>query len=147
MYDFELEPYRQSAYWDTRNLNLLDSQCRCSSRRRTKRKTYPCRNFEWPAENGDTGDLLRWHVRKDGRLILVDGILTALYDEDGFLLGFSKVMRDGTDKHLAAKQLKAKKERLEQVAAMLSLAPAIVRQLDGKILLWNEALTLDVRLE
>jgi PAS domain S-box-containing protein len=39
----------------------------------------------------------RWHVRKDGIRIWVSGIVTALRDAAGELVGFTKIMRDRTD--------------------------------------------------
>jgi PAS domain S-box-containing protein len=48
----------------------------------------------------------RWHVRKDGGRIWGSGTLTALRDEQGELLGFTKVVRDQTD-------LKSQVETLE----------------------------------
>jgi PAS domain S-box-containing protein len=41
---------------------------------------------------------IRWHVRKDGSRLYVEGTLVALRDEAGLLLGFSKVMRDITER-------------------------------------------------
>ncbi len=39
---------------------------------------------------------IRWHQRKDGRRLFVEGTLVALKDSAGKLRGFSKVMRDIT---------------------------------------------------
>jgi PAS domain S-box-containing protein len=39
----------------------------------------------------------RWHVRKDGTNLWVNGVTTALWDEDGKLHGFAKVTRDRTE--------------------------------------------------
>jgi len=39
----------------------------------------------------------RWHVRRDGTRIWVDGTLTAIHDDGGRCIGFVKVMRDRTD--------------------------------------------------
>jgi PAS domain S-box-containing protein len=41
---------------------------------------------------------VRWHVRKDGSRLFADGILTALYDDNGSLIGFSKIVRDITER-------------------------------------------------
>ena len=55
--------------------------------------------IETAAHDGCAGDE-RWHVRKDGSRFFASGILTALRDEDGDLVGFAKVMRDVTDRKL-----------------------------------------------
>lgn len=39
----------------------------------------------------------RWHVRKDGSTVWVTGTLSAVYDKEGSVLGFVKVLRDRTD--------------------------------------------------
>lgn len=39
----------------------------------------------------------RWHVRKDGSRFWSSGVVTPLWDEDGELHGFAKIMRDRTD--------------------------------------------------
>lgn len=38
----------------------------------------------------------RWHLRKDGSRIWVNGIMHAVRDESGELLGYLKIMRDRT---------------------------------------------------
>ena len=41
----------------------------------------------------------RWHVRKDGSRFWASGIVTPVRDHDGQLIGFSKVMRDMTERN------------------------------------------------
>jgi PAS domain S-box-containing protein len=41
----------------------------------------------------------RWHVRKDGSRFWASGIVTPVRDDAGRLIGFSKVMRDMTEKN------------------------------------------------
>lgn len=78
-------------------------------------------------ENGDAGRELqraattgtasddRWMRRKDGSRFFAAGVTTALRDASGKLLGFSKVMRDQTDRNRLEQELR-------QVAADLSEA-------------------------
>jgi len=47
----------------------------------------------------------RWHVRKDGTRFWASGILTSLRDEAGNLLGFSKILRDFTERKQAEEAL------------------------------------------
>ena len=63
----------------------------------------------------------RWHVKKGGNLFWASGVLTALYDNAGTVTGFTKVMRDNTERKrieeervLHARQL-AEKERVAAV--------------------------------
>ena len=43
----------------------------------------------------------RWHVRKDGSRFWGNGIMTALKDEQGSLLGYVKILRDETQRKVA----------------------------------------------
>src|SRR5262245_26900234 len=52
----------------------------------------------------------RWHVRKDGSELWVSGVLTALYDPDGSLRGYAKIMRDAT----AQRRTRLDREQLMQ---------------------------------
>jgi PAS domain S-box-containing protein len=56
----------------------------------------------------------RWHIRKDGTRIWVDGIMRRLDDEQGKLRGFAKVARDATEQRLADEELRKSREELEQ---------------------------------
>ena len=56
----------------------------------------------------------RWHVRKDGSLIWVNGILAALHDSEGKLRGFAKIMRDGTKNRQQQEELQRAKDELER---------------------------------
>jgi PAS domain S-box-containing protein len=49
----------------------------------------------------------RWHRRKDGRLFFADGITTAIRDDDGSIVGFSKISRDITDRYRTEQRLAA----------------------------------------
>jgi PAS domain S-box-containing protein len=41
----------------------------------------------------------RWHMRRDGSRFWVSGIMTPVHDQAGGLIGFSKVMRDMTERN------------------------------------------------
>ncbi|MGH7938613.1 MAG: PAS domain S-box protein, partial [Chthoniobacterales bacterium] len=56
----------------------------------------------------------RWHIRKDGRRIWVDGVMRRLDDEQGNLRGFAKVARDATEQRLADDELKKSRVELEK---------------------------------
>ena len=45
----------------------------------------------------------RWHLRKDGSRVWIDGIMRRLDDEQGNLRGFAKIGRDATELHLAGR--------------------------------------------
>jgi PAS domain S-box-containing protein len=72
------------------------------------------RELEEAAVKGRADDE-RWHVKKGGERFWALGVTTAVRDDDGVLCGFTKVMRDFTEKQRAA-------ERLEESEARLRLA-------------------------
>jgi PAS domain S-box-containing protein len=54
----------------------------------------------------------RWHVRKDGSLLWVNGVMTLLRDDSGQARACAKVMRDHTEAKLAADALRESESRL-----------------------------------
>ena len=75
----------------------------------------------------------RWHMRKDGARIWVDGMMRRLDDEKtGALRGFAKIARDATQQHDAEEQLRRAHDELErrvqERTAELERANAKLRQ-------------------
>jgi PAS domain S-box-containing protein len=62
----------------------------------------------------------RWQQRKDGSTLFVDGQLSAIYDERGELVGFSKIMRDATPRKTAESALERSNQELSHFAYMVS---------------------------
>lgn len=56
----------------------------------------------------------RWLVRKSGEAFFATGVTTILQGDDGRLIGFSKIVRDGTAAQEAALALKSAKEEAER---------------------------------
>ena len=55
----------------------------------------------------------RWYLRRDGSKFFASGMVTAVRDEDGTLLGYTKVARDITESKRAESELLAAKEAAE----------------------------------
>jgi PAS domain S-box-containing protein len=70
-------------------------------------------------ETGCSSDV-RWHLRKDGSLIFGKGYMSALYDSDGSLLGFSKIFSDETENKQLQDTLTESNAALEQFAYVAS---------------------------
>jgi len=60
-----------------------------------------------------------WRIRKDGSRFWANVIITALRDERGNLIGFSKITRDVTDRMRAHAALQAVKQKLEESESSL----------------------------
>jgi len=56
----------------------------------------------------------RWHLRKDGSRLWVDGIMRRIDHKDGSLRGFAKIARDATDQRTAEEALRHARDQLEQ---------------------------------
>ena len=72
----------------------------------------PERELKRAADTGQASDD-RWHVRKNGSYFWALGVTTAMRDEQGRLKGFTKVLRDSTERKHFEEQLRAKNEALE----------------------------------
>jgi signal transduction histidine kinase len=66
----------------------------------------------------------RWHLRKDGQRIRVSGEMTPIYDKDGKHLGFTKIVRDITEQHIAQERLRVAQTQLADRADKLEQAVA-----------------------
>jgi PAS domain S-box-containing protein len=61
----------------------------------------------------------RWHVRKDGTQFWASGVVTPLWDEEGKLRGYAKVMRDITDRKRAEMELAQANRLKDEFLAVL----------------------------
>lgn len=72
------------------------------------------KEIEKALRNGVASDR-RWHIRKDGTRIWIDGMMRRLNDEKtGALRGFAKIARDATQQHEAEEQLQRAHDELDQ---------------------------------
>jgi len=78
-----------------------------------------------------------WRVRKDGSLFWANVVITALRNQDGVLVGFSKVTRDLTERKRAEDSLRVSELKFRSVTE--SACDAIISTDDqGIILSWNQ---------
>jgi PAS domain S-box-containing protein len=62
-----------------------------------------------------------WRVRKDGSTFWANVIIDPIWDENGKLVGFSKITRDITERHETQKAMEATQAQLAQVQKMEAL--------------------------
>jgi PAS domain S-box-containing protein len=70
------------------------------------------RELETAQAEGSASDD-RWLWRRDGRSFFASGVTTAIRTETGDLIGYSKIIRDVTEEHMAADALRVAKEQAE----------------------------------
>jgi two-component system sensor kinase len=75
--------------------------------------------------------------RKDGTVVDVSVSISPTLDETGRVVGASKIARDITERKKAEAAVREANEILREQAAILELAPVLVRDLEGRIVLWT----------
>jgi PAS domain S-box-containing protein len=94
----------------------------------------PAQELDAARRAGQVPDV-RWHLRRDGSRFFVDGVTSALYDEDGRVIGFGKVLIDITQRKCLA-------DSAEWQASLLELSHDAVFTWDfagDGIQYWNQA--------
>lgn len=71
------------------------------------------KEIEIAARDGVASDR-RWHMRKDGSRVWVDGVMRRLADGNGTLRGFAKIARDATERREAEEKLEKSHLDLER---------------------------------
>ena len=78
-----------------------------------------------------------WRVRKDGSRFWASVIITALRDEEGKLLGFSKITRDVTDRRLHEEALRQSEERFRLMVEGVVDYAIYMLDAEGVVTSWN----------
>jgi len=77
-----------------------------------RRREMPVKEMENARQTGRAADE-RWHVRKDGSRFYVSGVLSALHDADGAVIGYVKIARDLTQQRQIEEELRRANDELE----------------------------------
>lgn len=80
-----------------------------------------------------------WRVRKDGSHLWANVVITPLYDEDGELIGYSKVVRDLTRRREAYQALQESEARFRTIFENAGMGIELV-DLEGRLLAVNPAI-------
>ena len=79
-----------------------------------------------------------WRVRKDGSYFWANVVITAIRDDDGKLLGFSKVTRDLTERRENEERLRQSEERFRLIVDGVQDYAIFMLDPEGRIMSWNQ---------
>ena len=99
-------------------------------------RRHPQHELEVAAELGRYEDE-GWRVRKDGSRFWANVVITALRDDNGDLIGYSKVTRDLSERRRAEQQLRESEERFRSMVASVKDHAIIMLDPTGHIISWN----------
>ena len=92
--------------------------------------------MERAAEEGNSADI-RWHLRADGSRFWATGVMTALCNERGELVGYAKVLRDSSEQKEAEEALLESETQfrrsLAELEALYAAAPVGLAFLDHEL--------------
>lgn len=79
-----------------------------------------------------------WRVRKDGTRFWSNVVITAIHDDNGEVIGFTKVTKDLTQQKLAADNLRQSEERYHQMVNDVEDYAIIMLDSEGNVVNWNK---------
>ena len=101
-----------------------------------RRDGLPGRLLEQAARDGRVQHS-GWRLRRDGSRFWGDVVITALRDEQGTLVGYSKVTRDRTEQHALEGRLRESEARFRTLVANVVDYAIVALDEQGRVATWN----------
>jgi len=97
----------------------------------------PIRLIQHASENEKITDE-GWRVRKDGTKFWGSILITAIHDDKGLVIGFTKIMRDLTAIKISSDSLRKSEERYIKMISEVSDYAIILLDVNGNVENWNK---------
>jgi PAS domain S-box-containing protein len=98
----------------------------------------PAQEIATAREKGSAPNV-RWHVRRDGSQVFIDGVARARHAADGSFIGVLKIGQDVTERRLARQGRQEEDERIRQeLSQRVTSATAELRELSRRLLMVQE---------
>lgn len=107
-------------------------------------KGYPAYELEMTKEHGHFEDE-GWRIRKDGSRFWANVSLTALYDQDGGLAGFTKITRDMTERKQTEEALYASEQRYRELSETLQYQSTQLEAVNKELEAFSYSVSHDLR--
>ena len=99
-------------------------------------KQQPAQELEGARTTGRSDDR-RLHLRKDGSRFPADGVVTAIRDETGGVIAYSKVMHDISAAHDASEALRQSEERYRLLVENIRDYAIFLLDAEGRVASWT----------